>query len=115
MNTNEQREAVLRKILGASLDVGNQALAREVNLSHQMVYQIRVGTRYRNILPDLPRIDPDVLARNCTNCALFTHKRVRVREPGGLSRRICGYCTLGIPEADGDITFGRACGAYVEP
>lgn len=111
-NTRQEREAIALKVLTAPCETPSAVLADQVGLSRQMVRQIRTGARYADVLPRLPRIDPEAMQQTCMNCALFHHHPGRLRGEDGSDRRTYGKCSIGIPEAE-SIHYARGCGAFV--
>ena len=112
MKSREEREAIALAVLTAPCETPSAALAERVGLSRQLVRQIRIGDRYAEVHPHLPRIDPDAMQRTCMDCALFHHQPGRLRGEDGSDVRTHGRCSIGIPEAE-SIHYGRGCGAFV--
>ena len=109
--TLKEQEAVCLAVLSAPIETTSAALAEHVGRSREFVRQVRLGLRYRQILPDLERITPQAMARTCVDCALFHHQPGRMQNNGSPGARVCGVCTIGIPEAE-NIHFARGCGAF---
>lgn len=107
----EEQEAVCLAVLTAPIEITSAALAEQVGRSREFVRQVRLGLRYRRILPDLERITPEAMARSCVDCALFEHRPHRLQSANGSGSRVCGHCTIGIPEAK-NINYARGCGAF---
>ena len=112
MKTKEEREAIALTVLTAPCETPSAVLADRVGLSRQLVRQIRVGDCYAEVLPHLPRIDPDAMKRSCLDCQLFHHQLGRLRGDDGSDVRVYGRCSIGIPEA-ANIHYARGCGAFV--
>jgi hypothetical protein len=107
----EEQEEVCRAVLTAPIETTSAALAEQVGRSREFVRQVRLGLRCRQVLPDLERITPDAMARTCVDCALFHHQPGRMQSNGNPGARVCGVCTIGIPEAE-NIHYARGCGAF---
>jgi hypothetical protein len=108
-----EREAIALAVLTAPCELPSAVLADRVGLSRQLVRQIRIGDRYAEVLPHLPRIDPDAMQRSCLDCQLFSSRPSRLRGDDGSDVRSFGSCSIGIPEAE-NIHYARGCGAFVE-
>jgi len=113
MKTLAEREAIALAVLTAPCELPSAVLADRVGLSRQLVRQIRIGDRYAEVLPHLPRIDPQAMQRSCLDCQLFLARPSRLRGDDGLDVRVYGRCSIGIPEA-ANIHYARGCGAFVE-
>ena len=109
--TLEEQEAVCLAVLTAPIETTSAALAEQVGRSREFVRQVRLGLRYRSILPDLERITPEAMARTCVDCKLFEHRPHRLQSANGSGSHVCGHCTIGIPEAE-NIHYARGCGAF---
>jgi len=109
--TTEEREAITRTVLSAPLETPSKALAEQLGLSRQMVASIRIGRRYADVLPNLPRVEPAAMQRTCLDCTLFHHQPGRLRDEGA-DVRIYGQCSIGIPEAAESLRYARGCGAF---
>ena len=109
--TLEEQEAVCRTVLTAPIETTSAALAEQVGRSPEFVRMVRLGLRYANVLPDLERITPAAMTRTCVDCSLFHHQPGRMQNNGNPGARVCGVCTIGIPEAE-NISFARGCGAF---
>jgi hypothetical protein len=97
----------------AAVVLNGFSLADRVGLSRQLVRQIRIGDRYAEVLPHLPRIDPQAMQRSCLDCQLFISRPSRLRGKDGSDIHSHGRCSIGIPEAE-NIHYARGCGAFVE-
>ena len=110
----EGREAMVRAVLLAPVEMPHKALGRELGISRELVRRIRIGDRHAHVAPELPRLDPEHIELRCTDCVLFHHEQTRTRDPKtGVDQRSLGRCSLGIPEA-AVVTYARGCGAYAE-
>jgi hypothetical protein len=109
--TLKDQEAIRLAVLTAPIETTSAALADQVGRSREFVRQVRLGLRYRRILPHLERITPDAMVRTCVDCSLFEHRPHRLKSANGSGSRVCGHCTIGIPEAE-NINYARGCGAF---
>jgi hypothetical protein len=107
------QEAVCRAVLTAPIETTSAALAEQVGRSREFVRQVRLGLRCRQVLPDLERITPAAMVRTCVDCALFHYQPGRLQSNNGSGSRVCGHCTIGIPEAE-NVHYARGCGAFVK-
>ena len=109
-----QREAMVRAILSAPIEMNHQTIAEQVGIGRENVRLIRIGLRHANLAPELPRIDPRHVTRKCTQCRHFIHKKSRTIDPkAGIDHKSMGSCGLGIPEAY-YLAYARGCGAFAE-
>jgi hypothetical protein len=108
-----EREAIALAVLTAPCETPTAVLAHRVGLSRETVRCIRIGKLYAELLPHLPRIDPDAMQRSCLDCQLFSSRPSRLRGDDGSDVRSFGSCSIDIPEA-ANIHFARGCGAFVE-
>jgi hypothetical protein len=113
VKTLAEREAIALAVLSAPCETPSAVLADRVGLSRQLVRQIRIGDRYAEVLPHLPRFEPDAMQRSCLDCQLFTSRPSRLRGDDGSDTRSFGSCSIDIPEA-ANIHYARGCGAFVE-
>ena len=113
MKTREEREAIALAVLSAPCETPTAVLAHRVGLSRETVRCIRIGKLYAEVLPHLPRIDPQAMQRSCLDCQLFSSRPSRLRGKDGSGIHSHGRCSIGIPEAE-NIHYGRGCGAFVE-
>ena len=109
--TIEEQEAVCLAVLSAPIETTSADLAEQVGRSREFVRQVRLGLRYRNVLPHLERITPTAMTRTCMDCSLFEHRPHRLQSTNGSGSRVYGHCTIGIPEAE-NIHYARGCGAF---
>ena len=108
------REALVRAVLTAPVEMESKAIANKVGTYRDTVRLIRIGRRFADVATDLPRIDPEHFKRRCTGCLHFIHNKTRIVDPdAGTDHVSHGACSLGIPEAYA-ITYARGCGAFVE-
>jgi hypothetical protein len=105
-----ERIAIVRTILEAPPEASHQDLSDVVHLSRETVRRIRYGLIDADILPDLPRLEADVLTRRCSHCIHYVPEedREQQRERGG--GRI-PPCDLGFEESR-LFTFARSCGWF---
>ena len=108
---DEKREALTRAVLNAPIELSHQKLGLQLDISRDLVRQIRYGTSYADVLPDLLRMEPDQPRRRCDQCVHWVAERVRKRNENQEDIRRLGHCSLGIPEAD-NLRYGRGCGAF---
>jgi hypothetical protein len=113
MKTLAEREAIALAVLTAPCELPSAVLADRVGLSRQLVRQIRIGDRYAEVLPHLPRIEPQAMQRSCLDCQLFLARPSRLRGDDGSDVRSFGSCSIDIPEAV-NIHYARGCGAFVK-
>jgi len=111
VSTTQEREQITRTVLSAPLETPSKAIAEQLGLSRQMVASIRIGRRYADVLPHLPRVEPEAMQRTCLNCALFHHQPGRLRDENS-DTRTYGRCSIGIPEAAESLHYARGCGAF---
>lgn len=103
----EDRLAIVRLILEAPIDASHKDLAVQVNLDRETVRRIRYGLLDAHLLPDLPRLEANILRRRCTHCVHVIPDEER-RLPDGGYKAPCG---LGFEESR-VITYARGCGAF---
>jgi hypothetical protein len=108
-----QRPEVLRAILEAPPDVTHSTLSKRFHLHRETVRRFRIGALWADVLPDLPRIPPEQVARTCLTCKLFNHKVRFERNPHREKIKVLGDCTIEIPEARHHVKWARCCNAYV--
>ena len=113
MKTLAEREAIALAVLTAPCELPSAVLADRVGLSRQLVRQIRIGDRYAEVLPHLPRIEPQAMQRSCLHCELFLARPSRLRGKDGSDIHSHGRCSIGIPEAE-ICHYARGCGVFVE-
>jgi hypothetical protein len=68
---------------------GHTQLGKKLGCSRELVRQIRNGTLYKEVLPDIPRREYRMAL--CHNCHFYDHKRKA--------------CDLGFPEAENDVNL----------
>ena len=94
----------LRKISEAQVvmilesDAPHAHLAREIGVSPESIRDVRKGVRYRDVRPDLPRMQNHTGPRRfCRDCIQFLN----------------GRCSMGFPEAKRN-TYAQICAVYEE-
>ena len=113
MKTREEREAIALAVLTAPCETPTAVLAHRVGLSREAVRCIRIGKLYSELLPHLPRIEPQAMQRSCLACQLFIARPSRLRGKDGSDIHLHGRCSIGIPEA-ANIHYARGCGAFAK-
>lgn len=106
--TTEQRDELTRAVLTANVEIDNGELARRLGITRESVRMIRNGQMYATHCPELPRLVPGTMQRNCTHCVHFVRERIRRSE----TMKRVGRCGLGLPEALIATKFARGCGAF---
>jgi transcriptional regulator with XRE-family HTH domain len=99
-------EELIRQVLAQPPDVSLVEIAKLTGLSKDVVRRIRLGLRFKDVAPDLPRMTLEESQRRCYDCVQWEGPI----GPGGADRY--GRCHLGIPEATESQTWARGCGAY---
>ena len=97
--TSQQAE-VVRAVLERSPTESHQAAAAALGLSRHTVRKIRFGLQWRDVLPELERLEERHSGAYCYRCCHWSEKGE-------------GSCTLGFPEAalEGQLA-ARGCGAF---
>ena len=99
-------EEMVRLVLNQPPDLSLAQIAELTGIKPDAARRIRLGIRYRNVLPDLPRMTLEESGRRCQNCVQWV-------PPAGSGRlHRYGRCHLGIEEATETQTWARGCGAY---
>jgi hypothetical protein len=111
--TDEKREELTREVLSAPIELSHQRLGMQLGINRTLVRQIRYGLAYSDVLPGIPRLEPDQPRRRCDQCVHWTAEFTRKRNENMEDIRRLGFCTLGIPEAE-NMRFGRGCGAFTK-
>ena len=99
-------EAAVRAVFDAGVELTSQEVARLVGIGATTVREIRLGKKWPDVLPHIPRFNPS----SCTGCLHFQPRHILATET---EPDRCGICELGIPEAR-NVAYGRGCGAFVE-
>ena len=95
-----ERIALVPVVLSYPAWVSVTDIAAELGTTRWFVSSVRLGLRYRDVHPELPRPGNQAKLR-CSGCVQWV-------PPAGEAR---GRCQLGIPEAK-DQFFARGCGAF---
>ena len=100
-------EEMVRRVLSQPPDLSLAQIAELTGIKPDAARRIRLGIRYPDVLPDLPRMTLEESRRRCQNC-------VQWDAPSGSGREHrYGSCNLGIEEATETQTWARGCGAYM--
>jgi len=97
---------MVRLVLSQPLDASLAEIAAATGIDKDAVRHIRMGIRYRNVLPELPRMTSEQSRRRCWHCVQWEG----AAGVSGADRY--GRCHLGIPEATESQLWARGCGAY---
>jgi hypothetical protein len=100
-------EEMVRRVLSQPPDWSLAQIAAATGIERDSARRIRLGIRYRDVLPELPRMTLEESRRRCQNCVQWEGPV----GPGGSDHY--GSCKLGIPEATETQTWARGCGAYM--
>lgn len=93
-------------ILSYPLTSSHMSVAAATGFDREIVRRIRLGIKFSDILPELPRMDPEVSRARCNQC-------VQWKPADKVEADRYGECTLGIPECKTDGTkWARGCGAF---
>ena len=94
------REATVRAILSQSPALTHGDAAALAGVGRNTARLVRLGLKWADVLPELPRLDPTTWKATCLQCTQW--------ETDG------GRCMLGIPECRSEgPTWARGCGAYL--
>ena len=97
-------EALVRAILAHPPTATHSAIGAELGVGREVVRRIRLGQRWSDVAPEIERLEPDQIGRECRWCV---HWEPRAGNDGR------GRCGLGIPEPRTEgLTWARGCGAY---
>ena len=100
-------EEMVRLVLSQPPNWSLAQIAAATGIKPDAARRIRLGIRYRDVLPGLPRMTPEESRRQCSSC-------VQWNAPSGSGREHrYGSCNLGIAEATETQTWARGCGAYM--
>lgn len=90
----------VRAVLEADPTVSNVLLGQQLGCSKETVRGIRNGRRFKDVLPDLPRVY--VRTQRCTKCVHWNNRRQQAMK-----------CLLDFPESK-DPGFAVECNFYKE-
>jgi hypothetical protein len=94
------REAKVQAVLSQSPALGHAEAAALAGVDRDTARRVRLGLKWADVLPGLPRLDPTTWNASCLQCTQW--------ETDG------GRCMLGIPECRSEgPTWARGCGAYL--
>ena len=99
-------EEMVRRVLSQPPHLSLAQIADLTGIKADAARRIRLGIRFRDVLPDLPRMTLEQSRRRCQNCVQWVPP-----DSSGRLRR-CGRCHLEIEEATETQTWARGCGAY---
>ena len=100
-------EEMVRGVLSQPPDWSLSQIAAATGIERDTARRIRLGIRYPDVLPELPRMTLEEFRRRCSSCVQWEGPV----GPSGSDRY--GSCKLGIPEARETQTWARGCGAYM--
>jgi hypothetical protein len=100
-------EEMVLRVLSQPPDWSLAQIAAATGIKPDAARRIRLGLRYPDVLPHLPRMTLEESRRQCSGCVQWEGPV----GPGGSDRY--GSCKLGIPEATETQTWARGCGAYM--
>ena len=99
-------EEMVRRVLSQPPHLSLAQIAELTGIKPDAARRIRLGIRFRDVLPGLPRMTLEESGRRCQNCVQWV-------PPAGSGRlHRYGRCHLGIEEATETQTWARGCGAY---
>ena len=101
-----RQEEMVRAVLTMPPDWSLSQISAATGIDRDTARKIRLGIRYRDVLPELSRMTLEESRRQCQNCVQWDGPI----GAGGADRY--GRCHLGIPEATESQTWARGCGAY---
>ena len=105
-DTRLSPEQMVRLVLSQPPDWSLAQIAEATGIERDLARRIRLGIRFLDVLPKLPRMTPEESRRRCSGCVQWV-------PPSGSGREHrYGRCHLGIPEATEIQTWARGCGAY---
>jgi hypothetical protein len=100
-------EEMVRRVLSQPPDWSLAQVSAATGIKPDAARRIRLGIRYPDVLPELPRMTLEESRRRCHNC-------VQWDAPSGSGREHrYGSCNLGIEEATETQTWARGCGAFM--
>jgi hypothetical protein len=107
MSRQSTSEAAIRLVLEQPPEASLADIAALVGVDKDTARKIRLGLRFKDVAPELPRMTPEESRRRCSNCVQWV-------PPAGSGREHrYGRCHLGIQEAMESQTWARGCGAYM--
>ena len=99
-------EQMVRLVLSQPPHLSLSQVAELTGVERYAARKIRLGLRYGNVLPELPRMTLEESRRRCSGC-------VQWDPPAGSGHKNrYGSCGLGHEEATETQTWARGCGAY---
>jgi hypothetical protein len=108
-----ERERITRHVLLAPIEASHKVVGAAVGIGRSLTCMIRYGKAYADVLPDLPRLEPDQTRRRCDQCVHWIAERIRTRSETQEDVRRLGKCSLEIPEAE-NMRYARGCGAFTK-
>jgi len=97
--SSQARESTVRAILSQSPALTHGDTAALAGVGRNTARLVRLGFKWADVLPELPRLDPTTWNATCLQCTQW--------ETDG------GRCVLGIPECKSEgPTWARGCGAF---
>ena len=99
-------EEMVRRVLSQPPHLSLAQIAELTGIKPDAARRIRLGIRFRDVLPEIPRMTLEESRRRCQNCAQWNPPA----ETGRANRY--GSCDLGHVEATETQTWARGCGAY---
>jgi hypothetical protein len=100
-------EEMVRRVLSQPPHLSPAQIAELTGIKPDAARRIRLGIRYRDVLPELPRMTLEESRRRCQNCVQWNPPA----ETGRANQY--GSCDLGHVEATETQTWARGCGAYM--
>ena len=98
--SSQTREATVRAVLTQSPALGHTEAAALAGVGLDTARRVRLGLKWTDVLPELPRIDPATWRASCLQCSQWEADGDR--------------CMLGIPECKSEgVAWARGCGAYL--
>jgi hypothetical protein len=98
--SSQTREATVRAVLSQSPALGHTEVAALAGVDRDTARRVRLGLKWADVLPELPRLDPATWAASCLQCKQWEADGER--------------CMLGIPECKSEgPTWARGCGAFL--
>lgn len=99
-------EESVRLVLSQPPDMRLAEIAELAGLDKETARRIRVGLRFADVAPELPRLTVEQMGRRCWLCVQWEGAA------GASGADRYGRCHLGIPEATESQLWARGCGAY---
>jgi hypothetical protein len=98
---------MVRLVLSQPPHLSLSQIAELTGIERDFARRIRLGLRYGDVLPELPRMTLEGSRRRCQNCVQWV-------PPAGSGRlHRYGRCHLGHEEATETQTWARGCGAFM--